>query len=75
MLDDGYGYTIPGNKYCEFFVDNRYKNLSSIEKELLKKAIDESQTIEEMLVTAFAAVEMNKYRKPLCTLTNKEKQY
>lgn len=43
----------------KFCIDHRYDNLSKIQKELLKKAIDEARTFEELLVTAMAAIEAN----------------
>ena len=44
---------------CKFIVDNRYKNLSYVEKELIKEAIDKSVTVEQMLVTALTAIAIN----------------
>lgn len=44
---------------CKFCIDHRYENLSQIQKELLKKAIDEANTFEELLVTAMAAFEVD----------------
>ena len=43
----------------KFCIDHRYENLSQIQKELLKKAIDEANTFEELLVTAMAAIEVD----------------
>lgn len=43
----------------KFCIDHRYENLSQIQKELLRKAIDEANTFEELLVTAMAAIEAN----------------
>lgn len=43
----------------KFCIDHRYENLSQIQKELLKKAIDEARTYEELLVTAMAAIKTN----------------
>ena len=43
----------------KFCIDHRYDNLSKIQKELLKKAIDEARNFEELLVTAMAAIEAN----------------
>ena len=43
----------------KFCIDHRYENLSQIQKDLLKKAIDDATTFEELLVTAMAAIEAN----------------
>ena len=40
----------------KFCIDHRYENLSIVQKELLKKAIDEAGTFEELVVTAMAAI-------------------
>ena len=40
----------------KFCIDHRYENLSAVQKELLKKAIDEAGTFEELVVTAMAAI-------------------
>ena len=37
-------------------IDNRYRNLSQVEKEIIKNAIDDANTFEEMLLIAFAAI-------------------
>lgn len=47
----------------KFCIDHGYDNLSSVQKELLKKAIDEANTIEELLVATMAAIEANNKRK------------
>lgn len=44
----------------KFFIDHGYENLTLVQKELLKKAIDEANTFEEMLATAIVAIEANK---------------
>lgn len=41
----------------KFCIDHRYENLSAVQKELLKKAIDEAETFEELVVTAMAAAD------------------
>ena len=43
-------------KYC---IDNRYRNLTQEQKELLKKAIEEAMTVEDYLGAAFAAIMLN----------------
>ena len=40
----------------KFCIDHRYENFSAVQKELLKKAIDEAGTFEELVVTAMAAI-------------------
>lgn len=39
---------------CKFLLDNRNKQLTKEEKEIAKKAIDESKTIQELLCVAIA---------------------
>ena len=41
---------------CKYIIDNRYRNLSQVEKEIIKTAIEESNTFEELLLIAFAAI-------------------
>ena len=40
----------------KYIIDNRYKNLSQVEKEIIKAAIEESKTFDELLFTAFSAI-------------------
>ena len=40
----------------KFCIDHRQENRSTVQKELLKKAIDEAGTFEELVVTAMAAI-------------------
>ena len=40
----------------KYIIDNRYRNLSQVEKEIIKNAIDEAKTFEELFLTAFAAI-------------------
>lgn len=47
----------------KYIIDNRYRNVSQVEKEIIKNAIDESKTFEELFLTAFAAIAME-YGKP-----------
>ena len=47
----------------KFCIDHGYEKLSSVQKGLLKKAIDEAKTFDELLVTAIAAIETNDRRK------------
>ena len=51
------------NNVHVFCIDHRNENLSIVQKELLKKAIDEANTFDELLVTAMAAIEANDKRK------------
>lgn len=37
---------------CKWALENRNKQLSKEQKELLKQAIDQSKTVEELLLTA-----------------------
>ena len=41
---------------CKYIIDNRYRNLSQVEKEIIKAAIDEAKTYDELFLTAFAAI-------------------
>ena len=41
---------------CKYIIDNRYRNLSQVEKEIIKAAIEESNTFDELLFTAFSAI-------------------
>ena len=38
-------------EFCKWMVDNRNRNLSQQEKELLKAAIDASKNMEELIVS------------------------
>ena len=40
----------------KYIIDNRYRNLSRVEKDLIKNAIDEAKTFEELLLTAFSTI-------------------
>ena len=48
---------------CKYIIDNRYRNLSQVEKEIIKAAIDESNTFDELLFTAFSAIALEKDRR------------
>ena len=50
-------------KACKYIIDNRYRNLSQVEKEIIKAAIDESNTFDELLFTAFSAIALEKDRR------------
>ena len=43
----------------KFCIDNGYRNLTQTQKELLKKAIEEAQTVDDYLGAAFAAIMLN----------------
>ena len=40
----------------KYIIDNRYRNLSRVEKEIIKNALDEAKTFDELFLTAFAAI-------------------
>lgn len=40
----------------KYIIDNRYRNLSQVEKEIIKKAIDDAKTFEELVLIAFTAI-------------------
>ena len=40
----------------KYIIDNRYRNLSQVEKEIIKNAIDKAKTFDELFLTAFAAI-------------------
>ena len=40
----------------KYIIDNRYRNVSQVEKEIIKNAIDEAKTFEELFLIAFAAI-------------------
>ena len=48
---------------CKYIIDNRYRNLSQVEKDLIKNAIDEAKTFEELVLIAFAAIAGEKGRR------------
>ncbi len=44
--------------FCKWAIDNSGRPFTDVEKEILKEAVDSSQNLEQLLLTAIAALKV-----------------